>query len=376
MLPPLPFPSTALRTRLVRVREARECEAWRGSLRHLAKDHRYHEVVADTLGADFDCRCLLVEDAGGEAVAAQPCFLVDQDLALTAPRAARGLLRALRVVAPRLLRLRMLMAGCAAGEGHPATEHLAVLRPALVREARRLRAALAVWKDVPAEYRPAFTDDTRSLRLASMPATRLALDYASFDDYLARRLSHATRKDLRRKFRACPALSFEVTHDLGVVADEVHALYAQVLARSQLHFERLTPAFLRELGSRMPDRARFFLWRKDGRLVAASICLVHEGVLSDEYLGLDYTVAHDWHLYFVTFRDVMTWALAQGLREYRSTPLGYGPKRHLGFELAPLDLHIASPRVGLRGPLRWGLTAFGPTRGEPWLHRFPNAGDL
>jgi hypothetical protein len=133
MPPTLPTSSTALRTRLVSVREARECETWRASLRHRAKDHRYHEIVAETLGGDFDCRCLLVEHADGEAVVAQPCFLVEQDLALTAPPAVRGLLRALRMVAPRLFRLRMLMAGCAAGEGHPAVGHLEALRPALVQ---------------------------------------------------------------------------------------------------------------------------------------------------------------------------------------------------------------------------------------------------
>jgi hypothetical protein len=268
------------------------------------------------------------------------------------------------------------MAGCAAGEGHPVTEALSLLRPALVREARGLGAGLAVWKDVPSGYRDAFRSDPRHLRLASMPATRLALDYGSFDDYLARRLSHATRKNLRRKFKAAPALSMEVTNELGAVADEVHALYAQVLARSQLHFERLTPEFLRGLGAQMPDRARFFLWRNAGRLVAASICLVHEGVLYDEYLGLDYAVAHDWHLYFITFRDVLTWALAQGLREYRSTPLGYGPKLHLGFELAPLDLYVASPSRAMRGPVRWVLPAFAPTLQQPILQRFSNAHDL
>jgi hypothetical protein len=361
---------------LVSVDEARETQVWRTSLRHLAKDHRYHEIVAATLDRDFDCRCLLVENEHGESVAAQPCFLVEQDLALTAPAPVRTLLRVVRTAVPRVLRLRMLMAGCAAGEGHPAVAHLAALHPALLREARGFGATLAVWKDVPARHRRAFADDTRSLRVASMPATRLELACASFDDYLARHVSHATRKDLRRKFRACPPLTLEVLHDLGPLAGEVHALYAQVLARSRLHFERLTPEFLRQLGARMPDRARFFLWRRDGRLVAASICLVHDGVLYDEYLGLDYAVAHDWHLYFITFRDVMTWALAQGLREYYSTPLGYGPKLHLGCKLAPLDLHIASLRFALRGPLRRALEAFGPTRRESLLRRFPNAGEL
>jgi hypothetical protein len=83
-------------------------------------------------------------------------------------------------------------------------------------------------------------------------------------------------------------------------------------------------------------------------------------------------VALERHLYFVTFRDVLTWALAEGLREYRSTPLGYGPKRQLGFQLAPLDLYVAA-----RSPaMRWALRTFGPTRGEPALRRFANAAEL
>lgn len=355
--------------------EARRHDAWRGSLAHLAKDHRYYEIVAETL-SDFDCRCLLVSDAAGGVISAQPCFFADQDLALTAPRPFRAVLRRLRKVVPRFFQLRMLMAGCAAGEGHPVPIGRDLLRSELRRAARASGASLAVWKDVPSEFRAEFAGDPSYVRIPSMPATRLALEFTDFDDYLARRVSHSTRKNLRRKFKTGPALTFEVTNHLGALANQVHALYAQVLARSQLQFERLTPAFLRELGPRMPERARFFLWRHEGRLVAASICLVHDGVLYDEYLGLDYAVALDWHLYFLTFRDVLTWAIAQGLREYRSTPLGYGPKLHLGFELAPLDLYIAAPRVALRGPVRWALEAFGPTRGEPLLQRFANASEL
>jgi hypothetical protein len=350
-------------------------DVWRSSLRLLAKDHRYYELVAETLGEDFDCRCLLVEDESGMPVGAQPCFLVEQDLALTAPRLVRAMVQSVRRFAPRFLRLRMLMAGCAAGEGHPVAP-VEATSAALLRMARDLGAALVVWKDVPAAYRSRFAGLPEFQRIPSMPATRLALDFRSFDDYLAGRVSHASRKSLRRKLRAAPSLDMEVRHELGELAEEVHALYAQVLARSRLSFERLTPEFLRQLGARMPDRARFFLWRHEGRLVAVSICLVHDGVLYDEYLGLDYRVALDWHLYFVTFRDVLSWALAQGLREYRSTPLGYEPKLHLGFELAPLDLYVASPSLAMRGPVRWALRVFGPTRGEPMLGRFPNAFEL
>ena len=368
------------RARIVPIAEARELEVWRASLRHLAKDHRYYELVDATLG--FDCRCLILEDRDGLARVAQPFFVVDQDLAMAAPWWLRACVGAVRRVAPRALQMRMLMAGCAAGEGHPGAASAADVEAAgavLLRAARQLGASLVVWKDVPARHRPAFAGLGRFARMASMPATRLALDGADWEEFMARHLSHAMRKNLRRKFRAlagAPPIAMEVVTSVAGIEHEVHALYAQVLARARLTFERLTPEFLRQLGERMPDRARFFLWRQEGRLVACSVALVHEGVLYDEYLGLDYRVALDLHLYFTTFRDMVSWALAQGLRAYHSTPLSYAPKLHLGFTLAPLDLYLAHPRISFGGPLRRLLRIVEPVRGEPVLREFPNAHEL
>jgi len=96
-------------------------------------------------------------------------------------------------------------------------------------------------------------------------------------------------------------------------------------------------------------------------------------VLHDEYLGLDYRVALDLHLYFVTFRDVLTWALAQGITAYHSTPLNYQPKLHLGFELLPLDLYVALPWPALHRLARPFLRRMSPTRAEPVLAKFINA---
>ena len=184
------------------------------------------------------------------------------------------------------------------------------------------------------------------------------------------------RKNLRRKFRSvarAPALQMTVTDDLGEATDEALALYEQVFARSKLQFERLTKEFLQQLAARMPERVRFFLWRQEGRLVAFSLCFVHEGVLYDEYLGLDYRVAFDLHLYFVTFRDLLTWALAQGLTAYHSTPLSYEPKLRLGFDLLPLDLYFSLPLAGLNRLARPFLTRASPTGAEPALAHFSNA---
>lgn len=375
------FACSSAKVRMWRQSACRAWPFWRDELKGRTKDHRYHEIVADTLGSDFDCRVLVVHDDAGAPVALQPCFLVEQDLTATAPAIFRSVVNCVRRLWPGLLRLRMLMVGCAAGEGHPAAqEHLPVVMQALPEIARKAGAALVVWKDIPACHRASFsTQATRFLRVASMPATRLALGFTSFDDYLARGLSHAMRKNLRRKFRALTAstpIEMTVTTSIAEVVDEAHALYLQVYARAALRFEKLSKEFLLELERRMPDRVRFFFWRQEGRLVAFSLCLVHDGELYDEYLGLDYRVALDLHLYFLTFRDVFSWALSQGLVAYHSTPLNYDPKLHLGFHLAPLDLYVGAAADWAQPLLRLALPWIEPTRAEPVIRKFPNAAEL
>ena len=90
----------------------------------------------------------------------------------------------------------------------------------------------------------------------------------------------------------------------------------------------------------MSDRARFFIWRQNGKIVAFSFCLVCGDAIYDECIGLDYSVALDLHLYFYTLRDIISWSLQQGLKYYYSNPLNYEPKLHLDCELVPLDLYI------------------------------------
>jgi hypothetical protein len=143
-----------------------------------------------------------------------------------------------------------------------------------------------------------------------------------------------------------------------------------------MKFERLTTAYFRALGERMADRVRFFVWRQEGKIVAFSLCLVHNGAIYDDYLGLDYRVALDLHLYFRTFRDIITWAIAQGLDRYCSSPLNYEPKLHLGCDLMPLDLYVRHTAGWLNPIMQRVLKLAGPTRHDPVLPRFRNAHEL
>lgn len=77
---------------------------------------------------------------------------------------------------------------------------------------------------------------------------------------------------------------------------------------------------------RQIDR-NIWLWRKDGRLVAFVFGLLSGEFLSAYYLGLDYAVAYDYHLYFIRFRDVMKWCIANGIKRWDVGVTGYEPKK-------------------------------------------------
>ena len=53
---------------------------WRNAFADLHKDHRYYELVEDTLAQGFEYRYFVVRDAHGGVLAIQPFLLLDQDL--------------------------------------------------------------------------------------------------------------------------------------------------------------------------------------------------------------------------------------------------------------------------------------------------------
>jgi hypothetical protein len=319
----------------------------------------------------------------GEA-ALQPAFVVDQDGAAGLPKAARNIMAAIRKLFPRFLRLKLLMVGCAAGEGHLGSIEpwaLQALHEALPRVARGADAQMIVLKDFPSEYRatlgPVFERDYR--RVPGLPAAALELDYTSFEDYFQNRLSKVYRKNLRRKFRKLDdvaPITMEVHTDITDIADEIFALYWQMLQRAELQFEVLNREYFERLGREMPEKIRFFVWRQEGRLIAFNLCLVHDGVIYDLDIGMDYSLALSLHIYFVTWRDVIRWSIEQGLRMYHAGPLNYDPKLHLKLALAPQDLYARHLNGWLNGPFKLAMGFMHPVRHNPILQKFANAGEM
>ena len=364
------------------------CPAWQRAFAAERKDHRYYEIVEDTIRQGFDYRYFALKGEDGEIHAIQPFFINDQDLlAGTGPRAQK-LAGFIRRVWPRFLRMRTMMIGCAAGEGHLDAQDEASrfaladsLARALPGEARRLKTKLIVFKEFPATDRPALSYllDRGFTRIPSMPMTRLRLDFGSFEDYLRNVLSAKMRAQLRRKYRKSErlaSLEMRVTTDVTPYLDEIYALYLGVYERSNLHFEKLTPEYFAEIGKNMADKAIFFLWFKDERIVAFSMCMICNNSICSEYIGFDYTLAFDLHLYYIVARDVMKWAISNGYLWYYSTALNYDPKYHLRHELYPLDLYIKHTSIVINLILKRVLGFLEPTRYDKLLQKFPNYDEL
>jgi hypothetical protein len=351
------------------------------------KDHRFYELLEDTLTDGFRYRYLVVE-SGGAVRAIQPCFIVDQDLLGGMSGFARRCFDTVRRVWPRFMRARTLMVGCSAGEGHLDAGDMAhtalaeALAGALPRLARELDCVMVVLKEFPARYRAALAclGAARFTRIPSMPMTKLALPYKNFDDYVRSKLSATTRGTLRRKLRVCaraqPPVTLEVMHDARGIVDEIHPLYLNVFARSPLQFEKLTKEFLSEIGTCMPDKTRFFVWRQNGRSVAFALCLVDSDDIYYEYVGFDYAVALKLHLYYRVFQDIIEWAIANGYREFYSGSLNYDPKWHLRQSLAPVDLYVRHISAPINAVFRRLLPLLEPTRADPILPNFENYKEL
>ncbi len=355
---------------------------WGETFSGQVKDLAFYELLERTMTAGFTYRYLVLRLPHDEPVALQPLILVDQDLSLSLGETTRNTLGFLRRFFPRLLRARMLLAGCLVGNGHLGVvpgfarrTAVALLAEALDAFAKSDSIPFLTIKDFPAAERAEMAPLRAAgyTRLDGFPPLQLALDFDSFEDYLGSRLSRISRKGLRRKLRAAaqaqPPITLEVRNNCRTVIDEIYPLYLAVAQRSEVEFEVFSRDYFLDASLTMPDRCRFFIWRQNGKAIAFSYCTIHGDTIFDNDLGLDYAVAHDLHLYYLSFRDILEWALRHGYRTYRTSPFNYEPKMRLRLELEPVDLFVRHRSPIWNFLLRVFAPRFSPVQSDPVLRR-------
>lgn len=350
--------------------------------------HPYYQLIQKCLGDQFDQYFLILERDGGRSYV-QPLFLVRQSILGGLPALLKtGLGGLMQRWIPSMCEIKILMLGCCTGEGtlagtnpdHPGVA--SILHESLPEVARRMGSSLIVLKDFPQKYRTALNYFAANgyARIPSFPACKARLPYQDFEDYMVRGLTYQTRKNLRRKFRDAENLggfSMELVDDFTPILDDIYPLYRQVIDRSKFKFEELTKEYFAGLAESLGGRGRFFIWRDScGKIVAFTLCVIDGKTLRDCYIGLDYEIALKAHLYFITFRDVFSWAAKNGMEEYYSSPLNYSPKLHLKLELAPLDLYIRHTSSVINFFFQRLIPVLEPTQYDPVLREFPNFSDL
>ena len=130
------------------------CPAWAATFADRRKDHRYYEILEDTLRDRVEYRYFAIIDQAACIRAVQPFFLLDQDILEGLGAEWQTRLARIRRFVPRFLKTRTLMVGCFAGEGHlagsdtvPSGEMAEILCREIVNLARSCRAQLIVLKE-------------------------------------------------------------------------------------------------------------------------------------------------------------------------------------------------------------------------------------
>lgn len=334
-----------LLVRFVSSISALDRDGWDACFPGELEDYNYHLAVEHAKLADFEFGWYVAE-RNRRLVAAIPVFFMTYDLATTAQGRTRNVLLRMQPWTPGQLRLKLSCLGSPTTESCPVGVHpeltpreqadmIRELCVYWVRHAAQRNIGLLGVKDLADEHRLKFGHVFHGLGFqdaGSLPIARLDITFADMEAYLSN-LGKATRKDLRRKLKARPAIEVEWRRDVGDHLDAVMKMYAQTRARSPWAFEDLTPAYFEEVLSRMPERALLALYSQAGRTVAANLVLVDDHRMIDKYFFMDEDDGRRLNLYFLSWIENVQMCVSRRLASYQSGQAAHETKVRLGSQL-------------------------------------------
>ena len=288
--------------------------------------------------------------SGEELVGVAPCFLMRYPLDTTVQGPVKKIILFLKKFFPYWFELKAVVCGLPMGQGRfGVTENsakvLAAMEGALESFAASKHVSVVAFKDF-GEEECEWLDWLQTkgyYKFESLPSTEMEISFRSFDEYL-KGLSSTSRYDLKRKFKKMgkeAAVDMEIKSRLGKEElDRIYDLYLQTVhCHTEISFEVMTQDFFDRIQDNMPDESRYFLWRLHGRIVAFSLCLVSESRLTNYYVGFDYSLAYDFHLFFLHVCDQIKWCIQNKMTKYEMGNTSYEPKRRLGFSFIRLFVY-------------------------------------
>ncbi|WP_353164906.1 GNAT family N-acetyltransferase [Acinetobacter sp.] len=234
----------------------------------------------------------------------------------------------------RLLHLKTCFIGTTVTEYTPLTSTLEIDHFVQKLKNRVNNQSLTIIKDLPINspllstreniYSQSFVEAAEREGFLSIDGQALAyvpIDFADREDYLSR-FSKSRRKNLKRKLKSLDDLRVEILdtgsvqfHDQAFRAD-LYTLFLNVYHQSEIHFDLLTAEFFDGILQDERNDGKVFLYWKDEILVGYNICFEYQGNLVDKYIGLNYPLAIEYNLYFISWFINLDYAKLHHLKFY------------------------------------------------------------
>jgi predicted N-acyltransferase len=338
-----------LTTRVVRKIEEIPPRDWNSVFPRVLENYYFFKTLDESGFAQFSFFYIMVYDRE-RPVGATSCFLMNFPLDIAVQGPLKAVYNYVNRVLPNILSPRVLMCGLPMSQGRigiaaDSGPLLEAICGSMEKIAKENKAAMLIFKDFTGAYDDFLKPLSRKgfIKIESLPSTDMDIPFASFDEFL-KSLSRVSRDGLKRKFKKIDGrikVDLEITGALDdKILPRVYELYLQTFERMDLGLEKVPMDFFKQISRNMPEETKFFLWSIEGRIVAFAYCLVLEGYFIDYYLGFDYSVAYEYHLYFVRFRDLMKFCIAHGIKKYEMGVTSYEAKRRLGFDFIPLYFYM------------------------------------
>lgn len=292
----------------------------------------------------------LVVYADNIPVAVAPTFRMKVPMELVAPEFLCKILKvAARVLPDAEFQKTLFVGSVCSDEGTVGTVAGVTVRqviPIISREVekrgRQLRMQVIAWKDFIDADKEALDEHLLAqgfFKMPSYPGAVVSLPAGGFDDYL-RSLTRSKRYKLRHKLKLSKELGqlnvSVIQRPDQKTLEEIFGLFLQTFEKGKTKFERLTPEFFRVIAEF--DKAYFVILRQpdSGRMVAFMLCFALGERVINKFIGLDYSYAGNWFLYFRLWEAAVSWVMSIGCRELQSGQTGYAAKFDIGHELVPL----------------------------------------
>lgn len=221
---------------------------------------------------------------------------------------------------------------------------LATLLAGLEAHAARENVDILAVKDLADRDLPladAALSAARYTCVGSLPVAVLDLSpFKSEEAYLSS-LSAATRKDIRRKLKGAGAIIVEERRDIADLEAQIVALYDSTRGQSGFDygdFEKLSPAYFRDVVASFGDNAVTMLYWLDGELIGFNLLFLEKGRMIDKFIGMKYPVARQHNLYVLSWMTNVRYCLSHGIALMQTGQTAYSSKLRFGSRLDKLWL--------------------------------------